>query len=195
MLFRAREKSSLARRMRIAVWPRVSWSRSAQYFKQRVVRMSGSPHAIALGIAIGSGVSFTPFLGFHIVLGIVIALLVGGNLVATALGTAFGNPLTFPLIWAGTYRLGKAMLGTPPVRGEDNIPHSLAVRSFDALWPIVKPMVVGAIPLGLLAAAVMYVLAYQAIRAFRAIRRERIAARQRARSGATAESAETLENV
>ena len=190
MLFRAREKSSLSRRLRVAFWPRVSWSRSAQYFKQRVVRLSGSPHAIALGVAIGSGVSFTPFLGFHIVLGIVIALLVGGNLVATALGTAFGNPLTFPLIWAGTYRLGKAMLGTPAVRGEDDIAHSLAVRSFDAMWPIVKPMAVGAVPLGLIAAAVMYVLSYQAIRAFRAIRRERLAARRRERNGETAETLE-----
>jgi hypothetical protein len=191
MLFRAREKSSLVQRVRVAVWPRVSWSRSAQYFKQRVVRLSGSPHAIALGVAIGSGVSFTPFLGFHIVLGIVIALLVGGNLLATALGTAFGNPLTFPLIWAATYRLGKAMLGAPPIHGEENIPHNLAVRSFDALWPIVKPMTVGAIPLGLVAGVVMYVLTYQAIRAFRAIRSDRLAARRRARDeGAPAETPE-----
>jgi hypothetical protein len=190
MLFRAREKSNLTQRLRVAVWPRVSWSRSAQYFKQRVVRLSGSPHAIALGVAIGSGVSFTPFLGFHIVLGLVIALLVGGNLVATALGTAFGNPLTFPLIWASTYRVGQAILGTPPVRGEDNIAHSLAVRSFDALWPIVKPMMVGAVPLGLVGGAVMYVLTYQAIRAFRAIRNDRLAARRRARDDATAKALE-----
>jgi uncharacterized protein (DUF2062 family) len=194
MLFRTRAKSSLAQRLRIAVWPRVSWSRSAQYFKQRVVRLSGSPHAIALGVAIGSGVSFTPFLGFHIVLGILIALLIGGNLVATALGTAFGNPLTFPLIWAATYRVGKAILGAPPVHGEDNLPHSLAVRSFDALWPIVKPMAVGSVPLGLVAGVVMYVLTYQAIRAFRAIRSDRMAARRRARNG-EAPAAETLENA
>ncbi len=184
MLCRSRNKAPVHRRIRVALWPRVSWSRSAQYFKQRVFRLSGSPHAIALGVAIGAAMSCTPFIGFHILLGLVIAIAVGGNLIASALGTAFGNPITFPIIWASTYRLGQMILGNPPVHGEEHLAQNLASRSFDTLWPILKPMMVGAIPLGLASAAVMYVLSYQGVRAFRAIRSERLAARKRERDAA-----------
>lgn len=186
MLFRTRDKAPLIKRIRVALWPRVSWSRSVQYFKQRVFRLSGSPHAIALGVAIGAAMSCTPFLGFHILIGLVIAVAVGGNLIASALGTAFGNPITFPIIWASTYRLGQMILGNPPVHGDQYIAHGLAYRSFDTLWPIVKPMMVGAIPVGLASGAIMYVLSYQGVRAFRAIRSERLAARKRERDAAAA---------
>lgn len=191
MLFRSRTKAPLSERVRVALWPRVSWSRSAQYFKQRVFRLSGSPHAIALGVAIGAAMSCTPFIGFHILFGLLIAVAVGGNLIASALGTAFGNPITFPIIWASTYRLGQMILGNPPVHGEEHIAHSLASRSFDTLWPILKPMMVGAIPLGLASAAVMYVLSYQGVRAFRAIRSERLAAKKRERDARPAIETET----
>jgi hypothetical protein len=183
MLFRSRETPSFRQRARVALWPRVSWRRSVRYLHRRVVRLSGSPHAIALGVAIGAGVAFTPLLGFHTLIAVGIAFLLGGNLIAAALGTAFGNPLTFPFIWGGTYRLGKAILGAPHVHGEENVAHSLAVRSLDAVWPLMKPMLVGAIPLGLAGGAIIYVVVYQAIIAFRAVRRERIAARFRERNG------------
>lgn len=189
MLFRSRTKSPLLQRIRVALWPRVSWSRSVQYFKQRVFRLSGSPHAIALGVAIGAAMSCTPFLGFHILFGLVIAVAVGGNMIASALGTAFGNPITFPIIWATTYRLGQMILGNPPVHGDEHIAHGLAYRSFDTLWPILKPMMVGAIPIGLASGVVMYVLSYQGVRAFRAIRSERLAARKRERDAAAARPA------
>ena len=39
------------------------------------------------------------------------AFVVRGNYLAAAIGTAVGNPWTFPFIWAGTYRLGSFMLG------------------------------------------------------------------------------------
>ena len=193
MLFRTREKPDLSQRLRVAVWPRVSWSRSARYYKERVVRLAGEPHVIALGVAVGAGVSFTPFLGFHILLGLAMAYVVGGNLVATALGTAIGNPLTFPFIWASTYRLGRMILGTPHVRGEENIAQSMAARSFEAIWPILKPMVVGSVPLGIVGGAVTYVVAYNAVRAYRAVRSDRIAARRRERNGG--DSAQTVENA
>jgi uncharacterized protein (DUF2062 family) len=182
MLFRSREAPSFWQRVRIAVWPRVSFGRSARYFRQRVVRLSGSPHAIALGIAIGVAVSFTPFIGFHTLLAIGIAFLLGGNLIAAALGTVVGNPLTFPIIWGVTYRLGKAILGTPHVRGEENVAHSMAVRSFERLWPLLKPMLVGAVPLALVTGVLAYVLVYQAIVAFRALRLTRMEERRVSRA-------------
>jgi len=193
MLFRTREKPDLSQRLRVAVWPRVSWSRSARYYKERVIRLAGEPHAIALGVAIGVGIAFTPFLGFHILIGLPIAYFVGGNLIATAIGTAFANPLTLPFIWASSYRLGRMMLGAPHVRGEEDITHGLAAKSFDAVWPILKPMIVGSVPLGLVAAVIAYFVVYNAVRVYRTVRGDRIAARRRERNGG--DGKQTMENA
>jgi uncharacterized protein (DUF2062 family) len=179
MLFRSREQPDLATRVRLALWPRVSFSRSAQYQRKRVLRLTGSPHAIALGVAIGVFSSFTPLLGLHIVIALVIAVPLGANLIAAALGTAFANPLTIPFIWASTYKIGRILIGGPHFRGGADMPHNFAEKSLHAIWPVIKPMLVGAVPLGILAAVTFYVLVFFATRGFQVMRRERLAARRR----------------
>ena len=80
-----------------------------------------------------------------------IAWLIGGNIVASALGTAIGNPLTFPFIWGATLELGRfcstasdSHEGPPCICG-----HALAICDFATLWePILKPMTLGSIPIG-----------------------------------------------
>jgi uncharacterized protein (DUF2062 family) len=195
MLFRSREQPDLTTRLRLAVWPRVSFSRSAQYMKKRVMRLSGSPHAIALGVAIGVFSAFTPLLGLHIVIALVIAFPLGGNLIAAALGTAFANPLTIPFIWASTYKLGRALIGGPHFRGGGDMPRNFAEQSLHAIWPVIKPMLVGAVPLGIIAGAIFYVLVFFGTRAFRVMRRERLAARQRQRKAERAVARASVENV
>jgi uncharacterized protein (DUF2062 family) len=108
MLFRRRKKATQWERFKVWLWPRVSWRRSVLYFVKRTLRLSGSPHAIALGCAVGAFAAFTPFLGLHIVIAVVIAWLLRGNLIAGAVGTFIGNPLSFPFIWAGTYEVASS---------------------------------------------------------------------------------------
>jgi uncharacterized protein (DUF2062 family) len=38
------------------------------------------------------------------------AFLLRANVVASAIGTLIGNPLTFPFIWLSSYKLGTALL-------------------------------------------------------------------------------------
>jgi uncharacterized protein (DUF2062 family) len=185
MLFRSREQPNPLTRLRLALWPRVSWSRSVQYFQKRVVRLTGTPHTVALGFAVGVAIAFTPFIGFHIVIALAIAWLLGVSLVAAALGTAVANPLTIPFILAATYRVGRVFVGGPThfARGGD-LPQNLAEKSLHAIWPVVKPMVAGSIPLGLVAGIIAYAVALGAIRGFRALRAERLAARRDQRRAA-----------
>ncbi len=184
MLFRRRVPLNLFARLRVAAWPRRSWSRSVRYFAKRVLRLSASPHAIAAGVAAGAFASFTPFVGLHFLIGFLIAFLIGGNMLAAALGTAFGNPLTFPFIWASTYALGNAILGASAhVVQPTELPHHLAGRSIQAILPIVRPMVVGAVPLGLTVAAAVYAVVFYSVRGFQELRRERLAERRRENSG------------
>ena len=183
MLFRSRQTPDAWTRFRTAVWPTRSWSRSFAYFKKRVLRLAGSPHAIALGVAIGVAVAFTPFLGFHILIALPIAYLIGGNLVAAALGTAFANPLTIPFIWAGSYRLGRFFVcGPTRFRLGGDVPAGFAARSFHAAWPVFKPMIVGSIPLGIIAGIIAYFIVLAATTGFQAMRRERLAAAVRRRT-------------
>lgn len=173
MLFRSRETPGLGERLRLALWPRVSWSRSAQYYKARVGRMAGSPHSVALGFGIGVATAMSPFVGFHIFIALAIGWLARANLVATALGTAAANPLTLPFIWGATYEIGRAILGHGRQEGDHQIGVSLAARSLHEVWPLIRTMLVGAIPVALVAGLLAYFVAYQAIRAYRSMRAAR----------------------
>lgn len=169
------------------VWPRRSFWRSAQYFAKRALRLRATPHAIAAGVAAGAFASFTPFLGFHFLLAAGLAWLLGGNLIASAIGTAVGNPLTFPFIWGITYKLGQFILYArhPGEMAPMHLGHVLGHMEFSRLWePFLKPMVVGAIPLGLSVALILYLLTRWSVITFREQRRKRLAERARRRASA-----------
>ncbi len=189
MLFRRRKPADILERMRTMLWPRRSFWRSAQYFAKRVLRLTATPHAIAAGVAAGVFVSFLPYLGLHFLLAAAIAWLLAGNLIASAFGTAIGNPLTFPLIWASSYKLGCAILGTHAPHGDSPI-HlgSLWERlEFGQLWePLLKPMTVGGIPIGLVFALIFYVLTRWGVAAFRRQRQHRLLEKAKRRAEAQA---------
>ncbi len=127
MLFKRRKEQGYWERFRLSLWPRVSWRRSVMYYLKRILRLSGSPYAIAMGTAVGASISFTPFLGFHILITFAVAWLLRANMIAGALATSIGNPLTFPVIWASTYQIGylimKGASRTPPALLEHEIMH------------------------------------------------------------------------
>ncbi len=85
--------------------------------RHRLARIPGTPYAIAAGFACGAAVSFTPFLGLHFLLAAILAWIIGANIFTSAMGTAIGNPWTFPAILPATYYLGCWLLGMP---GTDN---------------------------------------------------------------------------
>lgn len=111
-MFRRRKNRSLLTKIREFVWPSIGWRRAATYFAHRVRRLPGTPESIAAGLACGVAISFTPFIGFHFLLAALLSWIIGGNLLASAIGTAAGNPWTFPFIWAWIYTAGHWILGT-----------------------------------------------------------------------------------
>lgn len=179
MLFRSRRSSTLWDRFRVWLWPRVSWRRSALYYLKRTLRLSGTPYAIAMGTAIGGFVSCTPFLGFHLILTFVLSWLVGANMIAGAIGSAIGNPITYPFLWAGSYELGQLLLGRAGTGAPARLEHDLIHKSWDQLWPLLKPMSLGSIPIGLVVGGAMYLVVYRMVAAYQSSRRERFAGRRR----------------
>jgi len=178
MLFRRREVPGYWERFKLWLWPRVSWRRSALYYLKRILRLSGTPYAVAMGAAVGAGVAFTPFLGFHLLIMAGVAWLVRGNVIAGAIASCVGNPITFPFIWAGSYRLGKLMLGESVSGAPARLGHDLFEKSWDQLWPLLKPMTVGSIPLGLAVGCVVYLIVHKAVSAYREGRSQRFAGRR-----------------
>jgi uncharacterized protein (DUF2062 family) len=178
MLFRRRVEQGHWERLRLWVWPRVSWRRSYQYFVKRILRLSGTPHAIALGAAVGAGASFTPFIGFHLLLTFAVAWLLGANMIAGALATTVGNPITFPFIWASTYQIGYFVLDGASRRAPARLEHDLLHRPLSEIVPLIEHMLVGSLPLGILAGGLMYLVVYKAVSAYQATRRRRLADRR-----------------
>ena len=57
-------------------------------------------------MAWGVAVSFTPLLGFHLIICYLGTWLMRGNLIAATVGTIVGNPWTFPFIFYLDYKIG-----------------------------------------------------------------------------------------
>jgi len=134
------------------------------------LRLSASPHAIAAGVAAGAFAAFLPFLGLHILIAAALAWVLRGNMLAAALGTAaIGNPLSYPLIWAATYAGGRFLLHSDHVSSAGmHIGSQLRHMDFAALWhPVLEPMTVGGVPLGIAAGALLYFPIRAAVSAFR----------------------------
>lgn len=112
MVFKRRDPRSYLRVIVEALWPRGGWTRAFHYVKHRIRRLPDDPHRIARGVGAGVFVSFTPMFGFHFISAVLTAKAVRGNLLASLLGTFFGNPITFPIIAFSSMKLGHLILGT-----------------------------------------------------------------------------------
>ena len=181
------------------VYPRGGWSRAVQYAAHRMGRLRDNPHRIARGFAAGTFINFTPLFGFHLLGACALAMTVRGNLLASALGTFIGNPITIPFIAAMSLGLGRWMLriegslapaaifGAFAAAGRQLTHNFMSI--FDgrvAHWDqldiffrtIFLPYLVGGLIPGLVAAVIAHylilriVLGYQRHRAARLVRQE-----------------------
>ncbi len=170
MLFKRRRQLSPLQRLRSALWPTRGFERSFRYMLLRLWRIPASSHSIALGCAAGVFAIFTPFLGFQMLLAATLAIVFRGNVFASAVGTFAGNPITYPIIWISTFTVGNLFLGgsaNAEISQLSSGAHALGVSlrqaspdgvasAVEGLWPILKPMALGALPLGGLTAVLIY---------------------------------------
>ncbi|MBD8553113.1 DUF2062 domain-containing protein [Rhizobium sp. CFBP 8762] len=178
MVFRRRDPQSFAAKVRNLLYPAKGQWRRVRYLVTRVLRLRASPHSVALGVAAGVASSCTPLVGGHIVLAVVLAKIFAGDVLAAALATAVGNPLTFPFIWGATYEIGRVVLGHHAVLGPTpDLMHMLEHVNVVALWPILEPMLVGSVPLAILCGTLSYIATRMGVRLFQKRRSERLALR------------------
>lgn len=134
-----------------------SWASYSKKILLRLKKINDTPYSIAIGFACGVAISFTPFLGFHMLLAALTTLILRGNIIASAIGTLIGNPWTFPFIWMAVLYTGKTMLGFSDLSTGVNFINIFkiagdALLAFDGqkflrdVWPIFYPMLIGCIP-------------------------------------------------
>lgn len=136
----------------------INWLKYKKYWKSRLAKLKGTPQSIAVGAACGIAISFTPFVGAHMMLAMIMAWVLRGNIMAALVGTTVGNPWTFPFIWVSIFYTGRKILGSDYTEAA-NIDFAevfaKAVKAlinldfdlfFNDIWPIVFPMMVGCIP-------------------------------------------------
>lgn len=111
MVFKRRDKRSAFTFLFGTLWPKGGWPRAFQYVKHRLRRLPDTPERIARGIAAGVFATFTPLYGLHFIVAVVIARISNGNILASLLGTFFGNPLTYFPIGAISIKTGNFILG------------------------------------------------------------------------------------
>ena len=153
-----RKKNTLESRIKDFFKSHHSWRNYGRDILKRLRKLQGTPREIAAGVACGVAISFTPFVGLHVVLAAVTAWIVRGNILASAMGTIVGNPWTFPFIWMSVLYTGRHILGGAylDTAKEAFLPmfekgmHALLTFDFSLfiqdVWPILWPMIIGCIP-------------------------------------------------
>ena len=162
------------------MWPRMGWLRAALYLRHRVARLPGSPYSIAAGLACGAAVSFTPLIGLHFALAALLAWSIGGNIIASALGTVIGNPWTFPLIWWGILRLGEMVLGSSQL--VDAPEHITLHYIYDHPLAVLLPMSIGGFICSLVVWLSVYFIARYLTERYQRVRAERLRRRRKSTS-------------
>jgi uncharacterized protein (DUF2062 family) len=142
------------RQFRRILSPRYWW----QEFQRQLRELRGKPHEISLGMAIGVFIGITPTMPFHTVLAVSLAVLLRASKLAAALGVWVCNPLTIPLFYYGSYRLGRFVLGLPGL----SLPSNYSLLSLVQLGShVTVAMLHGGVLLGVLPALLAYILTYK----------------------------------
>ena len=85
--------------------------RFRRWFIYRVLHVDDTPHRIAMGIAVGIFVAWTPTIGLQMILCVLISALVGANKFVGLPFVWLSNPLTVIPIYGPNYMVGNWLLG------------------------------------------------------------------------------------
>jgi len=153
----------------------------------RVLHVDDTPHRIALGVAIGVFVTWTPTIGMQMILTVLLSLALRANKVVGLPFVWISNPLTFVPIYYPSYRLGNWLLGERA--GTPDFHRILAVEGdwwgeiwfnrlqawWSAAWNTLAPTWLGSLLIALPLAAIGYFVTRRLIVLYRQRRHAKLA--------------------
>ena len=154
----------------------MGWIRAAKYTKLRVIRLSDTTQKIALGLAFGAAISFTPIVGTHFVQAGVLAYIFRANFLASLIGTFVGNPWTFPFMWWAAITFGSFLFGLVGLPATAALPEEV---SFGVVFDLITheplrifaPWFVGGYLLAFMSIPLSYTIFYHLVSGAQAARR------------------------
>jgi len=133
-------------------------------FIDRVKNLEGDPHFVAMGLAIGVFIGITPTIPFHTVLAVSLAIIFRGSKAAAALGVWFSNPVTAPIFYWGSYKVGMYLLGNP---APFDVKYESILELLDLGMDVTTAMITGGIILGILPGIASYFITRKIIATIR----------------------------
>ncbi|MBI1308687.1 MAG: DUF2062 domain-containing protein [Proteobacteria bacterium] len=166
------------------LWPSMGWKAFARLVWLKLQRQAEDPHKVALGVAVGVGISFWPIPGLGIATSVLLAWIFRANIAAAVVGQMVGNPWTFPLIFWSTYELGKHLWPVHKAMNPNVMEHGLSLQF---VWAnlgtlahnVFMPMVIGGTIMGLIFATLAYYTVYWEVEKFWQLRRARMAGKKK----------------
>ena len=158
-----------------AVWQRLK--RFARYWYLRLMRIQATPHALALGMAIGVFVGFIPLLPSQTVIAIGFAYLLRASKAAAAIGTLVSNPFNWVPLYMLFYYLGRAVVPfdipalTPSHLNMAELAHTG--------WRFYVAMITGGLIIAIPASVLSYFLMRKGVLFYREQKAKRAASRNR----------------
>jgi hypothetical protein len=177
----------------------------------KILHADDTPHRIALGVAVGLVTAFSPLIGLHMVLALLMSTLVGANRAISVLVVWVSNPATFLPILSFNWMVGHAIVPGSALHGRAEVKALLVqlVSTAEGTAPFVSrfftldfwnavanlfvelgaELWVGSILVGAVMGVIGYFATRRAVvwrRRLRQLRRQRLARRALARTQATA---------
>ncbi len=142
-------------------------------FARIVLHTDDTPPRAALARQIGMFIAWTPILGFHTLLALGLAFLLGLNRVAVLAGTLVNNPWTIVPIYSLSAYLGAQLLGSDaPAPRLDGVSWKDFGEFASQFQPWIVPLAAGTLILGTVCALLSFPLVLYGIRWYRALRHQ-----------------------
>ena len=142
-----------------------------------LARLPDTPERIALAFGIGVFLSFSPFLGLQILIGLAFAQFLRLSRVAVVAGLCINLPWVVPAYYLLATEVGARLLGLDPPSGladdlrrvfaEAGFGFAAMTRTFALLRPMVWPFAIGSIAGGLVLGFIAHRLVLVLLRALR----------------------------
>jgi uncharacterized protein (DUF2062 family) len=142
-------------------------------FKFRILHVEDSAHRIALAVALAVAIAWTPAVGLHLLIYLLLAWLCRANVLVGIPFILLSNPLTLIPIYYPNYLIGRAMLGItdPPGNFLEAISFNGDFITVVQTWwgataPYAGPLWLGSIVMAIPAGALVYGLIFRSVRKY-----------------------------
>ena len=132
-----------------------------RHWAKRTKALNGEPRYVAMGMAVGIFVSATPTIPFQTIIAVALAFIMRGSKAAAALGVWLSNPITFPVFYLASYKIGAFLFG---ISTDTDIAGQTTPDLLKLGFDISLAAITGGVIIGIILAIGAYIITYKIVR-------------------------------